>query len=178
MPLKPARPFNEIELIFDNHSCDYGCGNTATYINEQLGKYQCSEFATQCPEIRRQNATKIALRHLAGEQYVLTNDDRRKAGPGNTERNRERRATNYQLGKLTISEWRTYTTQDNPELYICECGQGAMWNGKPLTLQVDHIDGNHANNDQNNLRWLCPNCHTQTPTWGTKGLEPPNKKRA
>ncbi len=30
----------------------------------------------------------------------------------------------------------------------------------------DHIDGNRSNNREENLRWLCPNCHSQTPTFG------------
>jgi len=50
--------------------------------------------------------------------------------------------------------------------YICEhCSVGNEWNGKSLTLQLDHIDGNSDNNELSNLRWLCPNCHTQTQTW-------------
>lgn len=50
---------------------------------------------------------------------------------------------------------------------ICsECGQGPEWNKKPLTLQLDHIDGNPCNDAKENLRILCPNCHTQTPTYG------------
>lgn len=48
----------------------------------------------------------------------------------------------------------------------CEsCGIGAEWNNKPLTLQMDHIDGNSDNNALDNLQILCPNCHTQTHTW-------------
>lgn len=45
-----------------------------------------------------------------------------------------------------------------------ECGQLPMWNNKLLILQLDHIDGDHYNNKIENLRILCPNCHTQTPT--------------
>lgn len=48
----------------------------------------------------------------------------------------------------------------------CEdCGQLPFWNGKPLVLQLDHIDGDSTNNEFSNLRLLCPNCHTQTPTY-------------
>lgn len=55
---------------------------------------------------------------------------------------------------------------------ICsECGLGSEWNGKKLTLQIDHIDGNSENNILTNLRLLCPNCHTQTPTYGSKKLK-------
>lgn len=50
-----------------------------------------------------------------------------------------------------------------------ECGQGPVWNDKPLTLQLDHVDGNSDNNTLNNLRILCPHCHTQTETYGSKG---------
>jgi HNH endonuclease len=46
-----------------------------------------------------------------------------------------------------------------------ECGLLPMWNGKKLTLQLDHIDGNRADNSLGNLRLLCPNCHTQTHTF-------------
>lgn len=45
------------------------------------------------------------------------------------------------------------------------CGIERMWNGMELKLQLDHIDGNPTNNDPKNLRFLCPNCHTQTETY-------------
>ena len=50
--------------------------------------------------------------------------------------------------------------------YKCNiCSQLPKWNGKVLVLQVDHIDGNRTNNNIENLRFLCPNCHTQTETF-------------
>ncbi len=42
------------------------------------------------------------------------------------------------------------------------------WNGKPITLQVDHIDGNAGNNLPENLRLMCPNCHSQTENFGAR----------
>lgn len=49
--------------------------------------------------------------------------------------------------------------------YFCTiCGINE-WNGKPLILQLDHIDGNAGNHEPSNLRLVCPNCHSQTPTY-------------
>lgn len=53
--------------------------------------------------------------------------------------------------------------------YICkECNIGPEYNNKILTLELDHINGNHKDNRLENLRFLCPNCHSQTDTSGTK----------
>lgn len=48
------------------------------------------------------------------------------------------------------------------------CGVGNIWHNNPLTLQLDHINGIHSDNRLENLQLLCPNCHSQTPTWGRK----------
>ncbi len=53
--------------------------------------------------------------------------------------------------------------------YKCQCcGLGDEWNGKPIVLQLDHING--VNNDHRieNLRFVCPNCHTQQDTYSAK----------
>ena len=43
-----------------------------------------------------------------------------------------------------------------------ECRNEDKWNGKPLVLQLDHKNGTANDNREENLRWLCPNCHSQT----------------
>ncbi|MCX5111702.1 HNH endonuclease [Streptomyces sp. NBC_00378] len=46
-----------------------------------------------------------------------------------------------------------------------ECGPGPKWFGKPMTLEVDHINGDWSDDQPTNLRLLCPNCHASTDTW-------------
>lgn len=59
---------------------------------------------------------------------------------------------------------RRYLKQE-PLLYECGiCGQKPFWNGQPMTLIMDHIDGDNQNHDISNLRWVCPNCNMQLPT--------------
>ena len=52
--------------------------------------------------------------------------------------------------------------------YKCSACGISDWLGKPISLDLDHIDGNNKNNFPSNWRFLCPNCHRQTPTWGNK----------
>lgn len=52
----------------------------------------------------------------------------------------------------------------------CGCGQGTEWKGKFLRLQIDHVNGNGFDDRKKNLRFLCPNCHSQTETYGAKNI--------
>lgn len=57
--------------------------------------------------------------------------------------------------------------------YKCAiCGIDS-WNGKELSLELDHINGVNNDNRLENLRFLCPNCHSQTSTYGSRNS---NKK--
>jgi len=49
------------------------------------------------------------------------------------------------------------------------CGIGSTYNGKPITLELDHMNGNRFDHSLSNLRILCPNCHSQTDTFRFKG---------
>lgn len=51
-----------------------------------------------------------------------------------------------------------------------ECGLSDYWNNKPICLQLDHINGVSNDNRLENLRMLCPNCHSQTTTFAGRGL--------
>jgi hypothetical protein len=51
---------------------------------------------------------------------------------------------------------------------LCSCCGLDRWQGNPIALELDHIDGNSSNNIPVNLRLLCPNCHSQTETFKGK----------
>ena len=53
----------------------------------------------------------------------------------------------------------------------CEICETTEWMGKKVPLELDHIDGNHYNNDMSNLRILCPNCHAQQDTNSGKNVK-------
>lgn len=69
----------------------------------------------------------------------------------------------------TRSTIRRFVLKNNIIPYKCSyCGNEGEWQGKPLSLQLDHINGNCTDHRKENLRWLCPNCHSQTETHGSK----------
>lgn len=50
------------------------------------------------------------------------------------------------------------------------CPVADTWNDRPIVLQLDHIDGDRWNDAIENLRLLCPNCHSQTPTYSGRNI--------
>jgi 5-methylcytosine-specific restriction endonuclease McrA len=61
--------------------------------------------------------------------------------------------------------------------YKCECcGQIDIWNNKKISLQLDHINGVNDDHRLQNLRFLCPNCHSQQDTYASKNRKNPNRK--
>ncbi len=69
----------------------------------------------------------------------------------------------YQTNKL-----RKRLIKEGVKKYECEICTISTWQGKKLSLELDHIDGDRTNHKLKNLRILCPNCHSQTITYRSK----------
>lgn len=107
--------------------------------------------------------------HIANEIRKLKIDHSHFTGKGhNAGKSWVRRTTESILVLGNESDPRTRRSQllramtEMGVPYKCaECSQDPEWNGKPLCLDIDHVNGNFWDNRLENLRFLCPNCHSQ-----------------
>jgi hypothetical protein len=63
------------------------------------------------------------------------------------------------------------------EMKCSVCEMLPVWQGKPIRLEIDHINGKAWDNRPDNLRFICPNCHTQTATDGAGGAALKTRRR-
>ncbi|NBP01557.1 MAG: HNH endonuclease [Proteobacteria bacterium] len=75
--------------------------------------------------------------------------------------------SNHLLKKILITAGRVYK---------CDICKLTDWNRKAINLDLDHIDGDSFNNKLENLRFLCPNCHSQTKTYKGRNINTGKKK--
>lgn len=75
---------------------------------------------------------------------------------------------NSTAGQATLRRW--YEKGKYTEYKCAICGQEPFWNGKELTLTLDHINGNNKDDRLENLRWVCPNCDRQLDTFCSKNI--------
>ena len=67
-----------------------------------------------------------------------------------------------------ISRLKIRLVKENRLEYKCACCGISEWMEKPISLQLDHINGKNNDHRIENLRFLCPNCHSQTETYAGK----------
>ena len=146
------------------------CGSEARHQTKQ-GKWLCNEYASRCPKVKEKNSLGLKKAHLDGKMRVggFTDEDRRKST--------ETLDNKFASLPFELQSWerqRSKVIEEQQEKCLT-CGL-SEWLGKKINLQVDHIDGNNQNNLRENLRALCPNCHSYTDTYCGKNINKGTKK--
>lgn len=157
------------EPVETSELCSYGCGHVAKFKNGS-GNLMCCDRHNRCPANRKKNS--IGNKN-SGKDYQLTyqqlpddiklkmnhRKDKRFADFSYEGKGRHKQALLLERG------------------HRCECCKHTDWLGKPITLELEHTDGDRKNNTKENLKLLCPNCHSQTPTWKGRNRKEWSTKR-
>ncbi|EDY49344.1 conserved hypothetical protein [Streptomyces clavuligerus] len=138
-----------------------GAITSSRSVSETLRRLGRPDNSWQRGALRRWAAeANISMSHFLGQAH-------QRGGPGTTPlRPAEEILVRTENGRRTGSHLlrRALRGIGIPE-QCAECGTGTTWHGRPLTLEVDHINADWSDNRPDNLRLLCPNCHAVTRTW-------------
>jgi hypothetical protein len=147
-----------------------------SYSNEQLIDAVKSSYSI------RQVLSKLKLKEAGGNYStvkhkikILNIDNSHFTGKGHLKGKTHNWATKIPLDKILVENFiyhshalRIRLIKEGLKEARCECCGNTEWLGHPISLELEHINGNHNDNRIENLKILCPNCHAQTPTYRGK----------
>jgi hypothetical protein len=120
---------------------------------------------TQKNIVARVNEYGIDFRHFLGRR---ANSGSRYKG-GLQKRHFSTVLVKREDGRRTRAVWLRRAMLEAGFKHVCsECTLGPVWRGKPLVLTVDHKNGDFQDSRPENVRFLCPNCHSQTETFSRR----------
>ena len=136
--IKKSKSYSDVLRSFGLKTCG---GSSTDALKIRISKLKCDTSHFESQTHSAVNKIKTPLSDILIENSTYTNMCRLK----------------LRLVKENIME------------YVCAiCGNTGNWNGYKLSLQLDHINGKNNDHRITNLRFLCPNCHSQTETFCRK----------
>ena len=147
------------DLIPSGKLCDSGCGLPAKFFSKTTGRFRCESSANSCPNNKLKNSEGIKQAHAEGRIPGFLPEHLAASHTAHRRKLVESKLFSelgHQLRKKIVVEEQDYKCS--------HCGL-SEWMGLRITIELDHIDGDRKNNERENLRGLCPNCHSMTDTW-------------
>lgn len=144
--------------------CSLECRNSRTWSDDD--KKKKSEAAKKSEKV------KIATA-LASEAKSNMTSDRWFEIKSKRESIRKEEILNSDYSQLTFGKLRERILYEQN----CKCNRCGLsdWLGQTISLELEHKDGNHHNNQRDNLEMLCPNCHSLTLTWRGRNKQNDNR---
>lgn len=137
------------------------CGNP----HEKTGTFcsrSCANARNHSPDVYARAGAKLSAT-LRGMEITEKQRAHLERMHADSKIARQRRIQETPFSELKrCTQRKLVLTSQNGKCLHCDLSE---WQGQPLVLELDHVDGNKNNNTRENLRMLCPNCHSQTPTW-------------
>ena len=148
----------------ENHNkngkfCSRACANSRTWSEED--KKKKSESAKKSEKVKLTNSNRSKETYI---KMVKTKVE-----------NHRKKILESNYNDLSFDSLRFRILYEQNEK-CNNCGL-EKWLGEPITLELEHKDGNNQNNERSNLEILCPNCHALTDTWRGRNKFRKNKAR-
>lgn len=147
--------------------CEYGCNEKANF-QLKNGKWCCCQRPNSCKAVKSKNSKGLKKAHRDGRIKNFSNEAREVSL-----KTRKKESLDFFLANPELfynSEVLKRCLLEYGVPYKCNCCGISDWQNKPITLEIDHIDGIRNHNEPSNLRFLCPNCHSQTDTWRGRNI--------
>jgi hypothetical protein len=127
--------------------CCRSCANSRTWSDKDKKKKSESAKNSEKVILANQNKNK--------EIYLKIAETKKK--------NHKEKILNSEYSELSFESLKSRILYEQD----CKCNRCGLkeWLGQDIPLELEHKDGNHHNNERDNLEILCPNCHALTDTW-------------